>query len=72
MIIRGMSFCEAGCVRLCVSMAFICKLSLLILYIWHFSHAFKCFLFLSVLMMTIASVMVPCLCLVFNMRFGYS
>jgi hypothetical protein len=61
--------CSALTTGLCVSVlvSAICKLSLLILYMWYFSNVFKRFLFLYVLIMSIVYFMVPYLCPVFNM-----
>jgi hypothetical protein len=57
----------------CVSMfmSFMCKLFLVILWMWYFSNVFKYFHFFSVLMMSIVSVMVPYVCPVFNMWLEY-
>jgi hypothetical protein len=38
---------------------FICKLFLLILYMWYFSNVFKCFPVFYVLIISTVSVMVP-------------
>jgi hypothetical protein len=45
--------------------SFMCMLFLLILYMWYFSNVFKCFPFLCVLIMSVASVMVSYVCPVF-------
>jgi hypothetical protein len=61
--------CSALNTGLCVSkfVSFICRLHLLVFYMWYFSSVFKYFPFLHVLMMSIVSVMVPQLCPMFTM-----
>jgi hypothetical protein len=46
-------------------------LFLLLLYIWNFSNIVMCFYFLFALIISVASVMGPCLCPVLNMWFEY-
>jgi hypothetical protein len=48
-----------------------CTLFLMILYMWYFSYVFKCFPFFSDFMMPVVSVMVPYVCLLFNIWFKY-
>jgi hypothetical protein len=51
-------------IGLCVSMfvSFMCKLFLLILYMWYFSNMFRLFPLFYFLIMSIVSVMVPYVC----------
>jgi hypothetical protein len=65
--------CSTLSIGLCVSrfVSFICRLFLLVLYMWYFSSVVKCFSFVCVLIMSIVSVMVPYLCPVFSMWFEY-
>jgi hypothetical protein len=51
--------------------SFMCNLFLFILCTWYFSTVFKCFTFFYIFMTFIVSVILPCACPVFNIRFKY-
>jgi hypothetical protein len=65
--------CSASNMGLCVSMyvSFICRFSLLVLYIWYLSYVLRCLPFLPVVITSIVSDITPHACPAFNMWFEY-
>jgi hypothetical protein len=57
--------------RMWLYMSLICDLSLLILWVWYFSKVLKYFSFFAVPMISIVSVIVPCVWPVFSMWLQY-
>jgi hypothetical protein len=65
--------CSASNIGLCVSIcvSFMCRFSLLVLYIWYLSNVLRCVPFLPVVITSIVSVITPYAYPVFNMWFEY-